>query len=36
MEIIIQPSDRLENDILNLLIESISKELSTPKLLLIL
>jgi len=31
MEIIIQPSDRLENDILNLLIESISKEFVNSK-----
>ena len=31
MEIIIQPSDKLENDILNLLIESISKEFVNSK-----
>jgi hypothetical protein len=36
MEIIIQPSDRLENDILNLLIESISKEFVNSKVTLIL
>ena len=31
MEIIIQPSDKLDNDILNLLIESISKEFVNSK-----